>query len=723
MNSRILQPAFTSGEVSPAIAARMDLQLYDSAAKKMLNAWVHPSGGASKVPGTRFVAQVRDNAKARLIPFVYSATQVFVLEFTAGHMRVIDKNGVVEGHGKGGVIAGNEGKPFDLPMPYGEDDLPGLHYVQSNDVVYLAHANHPPRKVMRVYDPEAEENVWQSEEVAFTPRIAAPQNALASFSVVASSAPAQKIWRYRVTAVHGITGEESLPSNIAAVTGTESMRCGVMKNDGSAMQDWYSTIRWNDVPDANEFRIYKEKGEGLYGYIGSSVGLSFEDKNIAPNMDDTPPQAGNPFEGGNNPSVLTIYQQRATYGFTANQPTTFYMSRSGNFENFTKSAFIKDDDYIEGQLDAQNMNFITWMLSLRSLIIGTSSAVWEITGGGAKAVTPSSLNASIQSSRGSAMIDPVIIDNIILHVSRSGRSLQDLVYNFGADSYDGEDRSLMASHLFTNRRIKEIAYQESPNSVVWCVMDDGRLLGLTYMLKHQIFAWHQHNTDGLYENLCVLPGEPYDNVFFVVNRTINGNTARYIEMLADPLEVPDEFEDMGDAGQTAVLAKAFYVHSGIAYKGEPVTIISGLEHLEGKTVAIFADGAVEPTQVVQNGAVSIKRPAGLINVGLPYVMEIDTINYEPQAHDGAPIGKPKRIAKVVARVENSMGFYVGINGRTVQTKWRMGEAWGKPPRLRSGVFEYSVPGKWERESCVSFKSAEPVPFTINTVVPIVSTED
>lgn len=714
MNSRMLQSAFTSGEVSPGIGARTDLQLYDSAAQKLLNVWVHPSGGVSKVPGTRFIAQVPGNAKARLIPFVFSTDQVFVLEFTQSHMRVISKDGVVLD-----PRTGEPPTPFDLAMPYDESELDGIHYVQSNDVVYLTHVNHPPRKVMRSFDTDNAAYVWDSEEVAFAPKIQPPANVRATFSVVS----AQKTWRYKVTSIHESTGEESLPSAAAAVEGTESMRAGVMKSDGSAMQDWYATVRWDDVPEANEFRIYKEKGEGLYGYIGSSIGLSFEDKNIAPNTEDTPPVEGNPFADGNNPSVVALYQQRLTCADTSFFPNTFYMSRSGSFENFTKSTFIKDDDYIEGTLDTKNMDAIVWMLSLRSLIIGTTSSVWEISGGNSKAVTPSSVSATLQSSRGSAPhIDPVLIDNIILHVSRSGRSLRDLVYNFGADSYDGEDRSIMATHLFANRRIKEIAWQESPNSVVWCVMDDGRLLGLTYMLKHQIFAWHQHDTDGRYENVCVVPGESYDNVFFVVKRTVNRQTVRYIEMMADPLEVPDDFESLSDEEQTGVLSGAFHVHSGLTYEGEPRAEFGGLEHLEGKEAVIFADGSVEPRQVVRGGKVSIKRPAGRVHIGLPYEAQIDTVNYEPPLQEGSAIGKPKRIARVVVRVENSSGFHVGINGQTVETKWRTGEVWGQPPRLRSGVAEYSVPGKWGRESCVSFRSPEPVPFTVNTVVPIVSTE-
>lgn len=714
MNSRLMQPAFTSGEVSPAIAARIDLQLYDSAAKKILNAWVHPAGGASKMPGTYFIAQVKDNAKARLIPFKFSVDQVYVLNFTAGHMQIATKDG---------LVLGADDEPVDIEMPYAEDELEGIHYTQRNDVIYLAHYNHPPRKLMRRYDSATQTIVWESRVVNFAPDTPAPQNAKARFSVDAASAPAQKTWRYVVTAIHGVTGEESLPSVTVSVVGTEAMRVGVMKGDGTAMQDWFATISWTAVPEANEYRVYKEKGEGLFGYIGSALGLSFEDKNIAPTMEDTPPIAGNPFADDNNPSVVAIHQQRSVFAATTLDPITFYMSRTGNFENFTKSTFTKDDDYIELTLDSDGADPIVWMLALRSLLIGTSTKVWEITGGNQKAITPSKKDGTQQSAMSSAPnIQPVVINNIILHVSRSGKKLQDLVYDFGRDSYDGDDRSLMADHLFANRSIKEIAYQESPNSVVWCVMDDGLLLGLTYIYKQQVFAWSRHNTNGYYESVCSLPGSPYDNVFFVVKREVNGETRRYVEMLANPLYVPDDFNSLDDAAQTDILAKAFHVHSGLSYAGEPVNTVSGLEHLEGKEVAIFADGSVEPRQIVKDGKLTLKRKASRIHVGLPYSMEIDTINFEPPLQEGVSIGKAKRIARVVVRIENSSGFHAGINGQTVETRWRSDETWGTPPRLRSGVFEYTVPGKWGRESCVSFRSDDPVPFTVNTVVPIVSTE-
>lgn len=714
MNSRLMQPAFTSGEVSPAIAARVDLQLYDSAAQLMRNVVVHPSGGASKAPGTHFIAEVRGSAPCRLIPFKFSAEQTYVLEFTAGHMRVLTKDGLVLGGG---------GEPVDLPMPYQEADLPGIQYAQKNDVIYLVHLKHAPRKLMRRYDAAASCLVWECELLSFAPKVAAPQNVTAGFSVSPASSGGKKTWRYVVTALDALSGEESLPSAVAEVEGTESMRVGMMLSDGKSMPDWFSTISWARVEGANEYRIYKEKGSGLFGYIGSALGQSFEDKNIAPNMEDTPPVEGNPFAGGNTPGVAAIYQQRTVFGRTAAAPTTFYMSRSGNYENFTKSMFVKDDDYIELSLDADGADPIVWMLPLRSLLIGTSAKVWEVTGGGQKAITPSSKDGAPQSAMSSAPdIQPVVVNNVILHVSRSRKKLQDLVYNFGSDSYDGEDRSLMAAHLFAGRSIKEIAYQESPDAQVWCVMDDGKLLSLTYMLHHQIFAWCQHDSDGAYENVCVLPGNPYDSAFFVVRREVAGQTRRYIELRADPLLVPYNYDTLDDAGKSAVLAQAFFLHSGLSYEGPPVSKLSGLEHLEGKEVAILADGSVEPRQRVVGGKISLGHPAGVIHVGLPYEMQIDTINYEPPGQSGVSIGKARRIAKVIVRVQNSAGFQIGINGQLVETKWRSDEAWGTPPRLHSGVYEYSVPGKWGRESCVSFKSVEPLPFTVNTVVPVVVQE-
>lgn len=716
MITRSFQPSFTSGELSPALSARIDLNKYDSGAQLLRNVLVHPSGGISKAPGTIFIARAggangTGGGRVRLIPFIFNAAQHYLLEFSAGLVRVVTADGVVVNSG---------GNPVTVTTTYSVSDILALSYVQSADVLYLAHPSHPPRKLMRYGHAD-----WRLGTLTFSPAIAAPAGLSGSFSV--TEAPAgggSKIWRYKVTAIDRDTGEESLPAGPVAISGTESMRVGVAKSDGTAYPDWFSKISWSTSSAANEYRVYKEKGGGMYGYIGSAREGWFEDKNIAPNIEETPPDANNPFENGNYPSCVALHQQRLVFAGSNRSPNTIWMSRSGNFENFSRSIRVKDDDYIEATLAARRVDPIVWLVALRELIAGSTGGEWEIGGGQKGAVTPGSINAKLQSARGSASgLQPVVIGNTILHVSRAGDCVRDLVYDFGADSYAGTDRSLLATHLFTGRRIVSWDYQQSPDSIVWCVTSDGVLLGLTWMREHEIFAWHRHDTDGFYEDICVLPGDGYDDVFFVVRRRINGETVRYIEQFAEPMPVPRDYESLDDSGKAGVLAEAFHVHCGLSYRGAPTGEISGLEHLEGKDLAILADGAVIPPRQVVNGAVSLEHPAAVIHAGLPYSAEARTMNYEPQQPDGTSVGLRKRIARVLVKFANSSAVDIGINNRVVEVKWRTDEPYGSPPRLHSETVPVSVPGAWSRDSSVWITSDTPTPFTVLGVVPEVASRE
>lgn len=717
MITRSFQAAFTSGELSPALSARIDLNKYDSGAQLLRNVVVHPSGGISKAPGTMFIADTASaTARSRLIPFIFNATQRYLLEFSAGLIRIITADG---------VVVDSDGAPVKITTTYSASHILTLSYVQSADVIYLAHPSHPPRKLMRYGHTD-----WRLANLTFTPAIAAPTGVAGTFSVSTTASEGEsaiktRVWRYRVTAVDQTTGEESLPSAVVSITGTESMRTGVMKSDGSSYPDWFSKITWAASANANEYRVYKEKGGGMYGYIGSAVSTWFEDKNIAPNMEETPPSANNPFGSGNYPSCVALHQQRLVFASSTRSPNTLWMSRTGNFENFSRSIRVKDDDYVEATLAARRVDPVVWLVALRELIAGTTGGEWEIGGSGQSGVvTPGGINAKLQSARGSAPgLQPVVIGNTILHVSRAGDCVRDLVYDFGADSYAGTDRSLLATHLFNGRRITAWDYQQAPDSIVWCVTSDGVLLGLTWMREHEIFAWHRHDTDGFYEDVCVLPGDDYDDVFFVVRRQVNGKTVRYIEQFAEPMPVPRNYESLNDKAKNAVLAEAFHVHCGLSYRGNPVSKISGLNHLEGKSIAILADGCVVPPRKVVSGAVTLEHPASLIHAGLPYSAEARTVNYEPQQPDGTSVGLQKRIARVLVKFSNSSAVNVGINNRTVEAKWRTNEPYGSPPRLHSETMPISVPGTWSRDSNVWITSDTPTPFTVLGIVPEVASRE
>ena len=179
-----------------------------------------------------------------------------------------------------------------------------------------------------------------------------------------------------------------------------------------------------------------------------------------------------------------------------------------------------------------------------------------------------------------------------MFVQRASRKVRELVYNFDSDSYQAPDLTVLAEHI-TDSGITEMAFQQEPDNIVWCVLTDGRFVGMTYRREENVVGWHEHIIGGSFgsgnavvESVAVIPGDlNEDNVYLVVKRTINGATARYIETFSN--------FDFGTDVQDA-----FFVDSGLTYSGSAATTISGLNHLEGQSVSILANGATHPNKTV-----------------------------------------------------------------------------------------------------------------------------
>lgn len=691
-----LQASFTAGEISPNLAVRVDLAKYQTGCRTLENMLVHPHGGASKRTGFEYLFTLPD--PARLMPFVFSSTQAYVLAWTEKRMFVITAEG---------PVLDADGNAYSIATPYTYAQARGLGYVQSADVIYLASYDFPPYKLSRYGHTD-----WRLEALTFAPKIAAPTGLTGWLYDNRSDAERNadggnsKAWRYVVTAV-AENGEESLPSAAFSVAGPENMR-----------NNCYPKISWSAHPQATEYRVYQEQS-GKFGYIGSCDPIGspyFDAKNFAPTMTDTPPQAKNPFTDGNYPGTVCFFQQRLVFGGSRNRPQTIWFSRSGNYENFSTSTPLKDDDAIEVTIASNEVSLIRWMVALRSLLVGTSGVEWEVSGAGdAGAVTPTAISIVPQSYRGSADIDAQVVGNTIMHVSRTYREIRDLLYDFGSDSYGGTDRAILATHLFERNKITDWTYQQSPDSIIWCVRDDGALLGHTYLREHEVFAWHRHVTDGAFQAVCCIPGVEDDDLFVVVRRTVGG-AEQYLMERMKPRYVDEEST-----------LNAFFVDAGLTYRGEPAQKIYGLDHLWGREVAILADGAVVPRQVVREleaGKIGIELPyaASVVHVGLPYRARLQTMSLEPDGIEGGTtVGRKKLINKVCVFFRATNSAFIGTSWNDLdEVKWRINEAPGQPPRPHTeDAWIYTGLG-YENQAYACVESREPLPCTVLAVVPEVS---
>lgn len=432
-------------------------------------------------------------------------------------------------------------------------------------------------------------------------------------------------------------------------------------------------------------------------------------------------------DGGNlNPACSTYFMQRQVYGNTLQQPQTLWFTAVGAFGNMNVSTPTRDDDAITRTLTGRQVNEIRHLVPVgSSMLVMTSGAEWRCwPGPSSNALTPGACFTLPQTAHGSSHVPPIQAGNDVLFIKEKGSRVVALRFDAIQDQYQSFDMSILASHLLYDssgaHRIVEWAFAAEPHQIIWGARDDGVLLGFTYMREHDVYAWHRHVTDGLVESVATITepdgyGGYEDAVWLIVNRSIgpeeNGQTRRYLERL-----VSRTFPTVSDA---------WFVDCGLVYDGSPVNEVIGLDHLEGKTVAILGDGSVVPGQVVTNGTVALDGAYSKVIVGLPYTADLETLNLE-LATQGGPTaqGQMKKIGEVTVRVKEARGLSVGLNqGALAEVKQRAQETLGTALQPFSGDWQISVPSEWNRDGRIFVRQSYPLPATVLDLIPEVNVGD
>lgn len=402
------------------------------------------------------------------------------------------------------------------------------------------------------------------------------------------------------------------------------------------------------------------------------------------------------------PSATGFYEDRLVFAGSKGFPQTFWTSKTGDYYNFGTSIPSADDDGITATLNGGQMNGIKAIIAFGEMLLLTAGGEFKVSGGG-KAITGSNVLSQPQEYRGVSDVNPVTIGSRIIYVQHQGNIIRDLAYSYDVDKYTGDDLNLLASHLFEGHKIISMTYQQIPNSIVWCVRDDGLLLGLTYIKEQDIYAWHQHTTaGGKFVSVCNIGGSTEDKLYAVIER----GGQYYVEI-------------MESRDKSANVEDQFFVDSGITYEGEPTDEISGLEHLEGYTVAILADGNVLPQQTVENGKVLLGNKYKKVHVGLPIYAEIKTLPIDFTAQDGTYLSRKKRIATVTLLLKDSRGGLFGMKENELdEFKWRSNEDYGKPIGLQTGKFKVTIKSAtYDETQQIIIKQPDPLPMTVLSLIP------
>lgn len=667
--TRTLSRSFARGEISKELFGRVDLPQYQTGLATCKNFITLPHGPAQNRAGLEFVRETKNSAKrARLLSFAFNTEQTFALEFGDLYIRF---------HTMGATLMSGA-VPYEVTTPYLEADLFDLHYVQSADVLTIVHPGYAPRELRRLGALN-----WTLTAISFTPSITAPTG----LTAISSGAGTAKTYYYVVTALATDTLEESLASNQASCTNDLSIA-------GAA-----NTLNWTAHPNAVRYNVYKYDN-GLYGYIGQAGGAQFIDDNITADISQTPPTSQNAFSGtGNYPSAVSYYEQRRWFAGTRNKPQNVWATRSGTEANLAASIPTRDDDAIAFRIAAREVNTVRHIVPLANLVLLTASAEWRVSPANSDVLTPATVSPRPQSYVGANNVQPAVVNNNLLYAAARGGHVRELSYNWQANGYITADVSILAPHLFDYRTIVDMGFSRAPHPILWCVSSNGELLGLTYVPEQQVQGWHRHATvNGVFESVCCVAEDDEDSLYAIVRRTIGGQQRRYVERL--------------HTRKMLSQTDAFFVDSGLSYDGPPSTSFSGLDHLEGETVNILADGAVMPQQVVTDGAVTLEHASSKVHVGLPITSEIVTLPIAFEA-PAAGQGRAKNVNCVWLRLNESSGVYAGPDEeKLVQVKQRTTEPYGSPPSWMSGEFKHMVANKWGEDGQVYVRQKDPLPVTL-----------
>lgn len=546
-------------------------------------------GGAENRPGTQFIGEVKDSSyQPRLIPFVLSSTQSYVLEFGNLYMRVYKDGEVIKMDSQAitGITNANPAVlTYTAPDSYANGDE-----VYISGVVGMTEVNGRHFKVANL---NAGANTFELTDLG--------GNDIDStgFGTYSSGGTVAEIYQLTTTyatadlddlifqqsgSVLYMTGPKLLEYvadddwTLTALTTSDTMTTDVtaslsiasgtavtyqpMQFDGNGNVDKIGipdtgnavpstgapiTITLSGDTNATEFRIYREdtitgkvQGPdvyGLVGIVGASGGAgTFIDNGVSPDYSESFDDIDKYSPSGN----FAFYQNRLVFG----SGSAIIGSKIGNFSCYTTiTSSASDADAFYFSNIGGGASSVLHLADAGKLVILTDTAEFVAFGNESGIITPSAINIRKQSSYGSHTIEPLVIDNTLFFVQAGGSIVRAFGYDIAGDGYSGTDTTISSAHLFRGKTIDRWSFQRNPHNVLWAVRSDGVLLGFTYDKENQMNAWHRHDFggDAVIEDVVVVREGTDDMVYVLANRTIDGRTTRYIERMASryPTDVRD----------------------------------------------------------------------------------------------------------------------------------------------------------------------------------------
>lgn len=347
------------------------------------------------------------------------------------------------------------------------------------------------------------------------------------------------------------------------------------------------------------------------------------------------------------PAIGRFFQDRLDLASTPSEPQTDWLSKTSNYSSFIRNSPLLDTDGITVNLPSRQLNAINGLVAFKKMLAFTLSSVWSIGPISGTAMTPTSVQQDIEEYSGSSGLDPVVLGNEAIYVDAGGEVVRSIGFQLANDGFTGGETNILAKHLFEGYTILDMAYQRSPNSIIWVVRSDGVLLSLTYLKEQNVVAWSHHDTDGEVESINVIPGELSDELWMIVNRDVG----KCVERMQGRKQ-----HDLTDC---------VFLDSYVHYDNSSFTI-SSLTHLASKVVSLVGDDVDLGTMTVSaSGTLGMSAQYTSLDIGLNYYADLETLSINIPTREGNINQSQIKIGNVTFSLVNTRGGYIGSNSNSL----------------------------------------------------------
>ncbi len=574
--------SFNGGLFSSYLRGRPELDKYHNALQEISNYHLVPYGALQNRAGTYYVAN-EPTDEMRLITFQFNISQSYVLMFFNDKIKIVLDDEIIGSGGiEGGFSSGFSSgfaidqSEYSAPSPWTNEQLFDIQFVQVADTMWLVHPEVPPQKLVRFADddwsldpidyslgPFLEYNATAIElNTSATTGTGITLTASADLFIADDIGRTVELKQLRTDTTTTATSAAYSPwikvkgswdfSTRGTWTGTTQIwRREGNSGDGAIFRSFNASADNNYNTDGEEeddniqMRVFGVSGvtatltvsdTSVYGVAEITAFTDAQNvtADILVELDSTEPTSNWAFnafsEASGYPTAIGLWNERMCIGGTLAQPNTVFLSKIDQWENYQTTN--NDLDALSYKLNTSES--IQWLQEQGSLVIGTSGEEYSLDKAEAdKPFGGSNVKAKSEGAEGSRGMQALGVSDILIYVTRDGKRVKTIGYNFEKDKLKSDSLNALAGTEITDSRIRQLVYKQNPYSELYFTLNDGCVAIMTFDQDQNIFGWSKFDTTGLYKSATVVKGVDTDIVYFAVQRNINGIDTMHVEKMAD----------------------------------------------------------------------------------------------------------------------------------------------------------------------------------------------